>query len=115
MKNSLITKTVAIAALGLSALFSLSAGVQADDQKVTHDWSDAELALIKTNFPGQGDMALNKVNLALIYSLTGRVEEARTLYAEILKGRDNGFAMTLSGKPRQIKYIARDGLKRLGS
>ena len=45
------------------------------------------------------DQIFAKVNLAYIYSVTGRKEKAIALYNEILEGRDNSFAMTLSGSP----------------
>jgi hypothetical protein len=78
------------------------------------DWSSAEAELVQTDFAAK-DQILAKVNLAYIYGVTGRKDKAVALYNEILEGRDNSFAMTLSGAPRKVKYIAKDGLKLFGS
>lgn len=80
----------------------------------SQDWSGAEEELLATDF-SQEDQVFAKINLAFLYSTTGRVEKAMSLYKEVLDGRDNSFAMTLSGKPRKVKYIAKDGLKMLES
>lgn len=96
-------------------LSSLSvADDMATDKMVSRDWSSAEAELVSTDF-AEKDQVFAKVNLAYIYSVTGRKEKAIALYNEILEGRDNSFAMTLSGSPRKVKYIAKDGLKLLGS
>ena len=76
------------------------------------DWASAEEELLKTDF-GSEDQVFATLNMAYLYSITGRTDRAEALYQEVLDGRDNRFAMTLSGKPRKVKYIARDGLKRL--
>ena len=86
----------------------------ATDKITSRDWSSAEAELVQTDFAAE-DEIFAKVNLAYIYGITGRKEKAIALYNEILEGRDNSFAMTLSGEPRKVKYIARDGLKLLGS
>lgn len=84
----------------------------ASEKIAERDWSSAEAELVSTDF-GPEDQIFAKVNLAFIYSATGRVEQAHALYQEILDGRDNSFAMTLSGQPRKVKYIAKDGIARL--
>lgn len=84
------------------------------DQIASHDWSGAEMALVQTEFEAE-DEVFARINLAYVYSFTGRTEEAADIYREVLEGYDNRFAMTLSGKPRKIKYIAKDGLKNLSS
>ena len=84
----------------------------ASSKLAERDWSAAETELVNTEFSPE-DQIFAKVNLAFLYSVTGRTEKAMALYQEILDGRDNSFAMTLSGKPRKVKYIAKDGLKRL--
>lgn len=86
----------------------------ASEKIAERDWSSAEAELVSTDF-GPEDQILAKVNLAFIYSATGRTSQAQALYEEILDGRDNSFAMTLSGKPRKVKYIAKDGLEYLGT
>jgi len=86
----------------------------ATGKMASRDWSSAEAELVQTDFNAK-DQIFAKVNLAYIYSVTGRKEKAIALYNEILEGRDNSFAMTLSGSPRKVKYIAKDGLKLLGS
>jgi|TARA_R110002096_G_scaffold432240_1_gene648644 hypothetical protein len=86
----------------------------ASDKIASRDWSAAEEELISTDF-GPEDQIFAKVNLAFLYSATGRADKAQALYQEILDGRDNSFAMTLSGQPRKVKYIAKDGIKRLDS
>ena len=86
----------------------------ASDKIASRDWSAAEEELISTDF-GSEDQIFAKVNLAFLYGATGRADKAQALYQEILDGRDNSFAMTLSGQPRKVKYIAKDGIKRLDS
>lgn len=86
----------------------------ASEKIMARDWSSAEAELVSTDF-GPDDQIFAKVNLAFIYSATGRIEQAHALYQEILDGRDNSFAMTLSGLPRKVKYIAKDGIERLES
>lgn len=113
MKKTVKTTLIAALALG-AAPFAVSAEDSAKKQVKKYDWSKAEIALIKTDF-GKGDEALNKINLALVYSMTGRTNEARKLYQDVINGQDRGYAMTKSGKPRKIKAIARDGLKMLNS
>lgn len=95
-----------------SSLVPLQESSLASGKIASRDWSSAEAELISTDF-GQEDQVFAKVNLAFIYSATGRIEQAQALYQEILDGRDNSFAMTLSGMPRKVKYIAKDGIARL--
>jgi len=109
---------------GLS--FSMTASAAFDGQEVElksdvaanqlaqNDWSAAEHALLQGEVEKK-DAVFAKLNLAYLYSSTGRIEKAAALYQEVLDGRDNSFAMTLSGNPRKVKYIAADGLKRLSS
>ncbi len=97
-----------------SSLILLQESSIAADKIANRDWSSAEAELISTDF-GPEDQIFAKVNLAFIYSATGRIEQAHALYQEILDGHDNSFAMTLSGMPRKVKYIAKDGIERLGN
>ncbi|GHF11406.1 hypothetical protein GCM10017044_01450 [Kordiimonas sediminis] len=76
------------------------------------DWASAEAELLQSSLDDQ-DSVYAKLNLAFLYGTTGRSEQAAAIYQEILDGRDNSFAMVLSGKPRRVKAIAREGLKRL--
>ncbi|MCC3861767.1 hypothetical protein [Pseudemcibacter aquimaris] len=86
----------------------------ASDKLAARDWSAAEAELVSTDFAPE-DQIFAKVNLAFLYGVTGRKDQAVALYQEIIDGRDNSFAMTLSGMPRKVKYIAKDGLKMFGS
>ncbi len=95
-----------------SSLLLLQESSIAADKIAARDWSAAEAELVSTEF-GLEDQIFAKVNLAFLYSATGRIEQSQALYQEILDGRDNSFAMTLSGTPRKVKYIAKDGIKRL--
>ncbi|MEZ5756602.1 MAG: hypothetical protein R3D86_00115 [Emcibacteraceae bacterium] len=95
-----------------SSLILLQDNSMASEKIEARDWSAAEAELVSTDFAPE-DQVFAKVNLAFLYSATGRAEKAQALYQEILDGRDNSFAMTLSGKPRKVKYIAKDGIKRL--
>ncbi len=98
----------------LSSLVLLQESSVASGKIAARDWSAAEAELVNTEFSPE-DQIFAKVNLAFLYSATGRTEKAVALYQEILDGRDNSFAMTLSGKARKVKYIAKEGLKRLES
>ena len=93
-----------------TSLVLLQDGSIAAEKIAAQDWSGAETELLNTEF-GSEDKIFAKINLAFLYSSTGRVEKAAALYQEVLDGRDNSFAMTVSGAPRKVKYIAKDGIK----
>lgn len=77
------------------------------------DWSAAEAALLGLDVKEE-DKVFAKLNLAFVYSSTGRRDEAIALYGEILQDKKNPYALTASGKPRRVKTIARMALNGLG-
>lgn len=76
------------------------------------DWSKAEAALISADIAPE-DAVFAKLNLAFVYSSTGRPQQAVAIYTEILEGSDNPYALTVSGQPRRVKSIAQAGLDRV--
>ncbi|MEX0300373.1 MAG: hypothetical protein AB3N28_14965 [Kordiimonas sp.] len=76
------------------------------------DWSKAEAALMNTDVAPE-DQVFAKLNLAFVYSSTGRRDQAVAIYTEILDGKDNPYALTVSGQPRRVKTIAQAGLDRI--
>ncbi len=106
------------------AATAFDADIALDDTKVTsdqyaskelkaQDWSSAETALLGTNF-SKDDEVFAKLNLAFVYSTTGRQGEAVAIYREILDGKDNPYALLRSGHANRVKTIAKKALKRLG-
>lgn len=78
------------------------------------DWSKAEMALMNADIAPE-DEVFAKLNLAFVYSSTGRMDKAVAIYTEILEGKDNPYALTVSGQPRRVKTIAKAGLERLNT
>lgn len=78
------------------------------------DWSAAEAALMGLDVPEE-DKVFAKLNLAFVYSSTGRRDLAVALYNEILEDSKNPYALTASGEPRRVKSIARLALSKLES
>jgi len=76
------------------------------------DWSKAEAALLGAGVAKE-DEVFTKLNLAFVYSSTGRTEQAVAIYQKILASKDNPYAMTVSGEPRRVKTIAKMALLRL--
>ncbi len=76
------------------------------------DWSKAEAALLGSDVAPE-DAVFAKINLAFVYSSTGRADLAMNIYNEILEGKDNPYALTVSGQPRRVKTIAKVALARL--
>lgn len=76
------------------------------------DWSAAEAALLGLDVKEE-DKVFAKLNLAFVYSSTGRRDQAVALYSEILADKPNPYALTTSGKPRRVKTIARLALNGL--
>jgi|GEM_PF-691198 len=76
------------------------------------DWSKAEAALLGSDVAPE-DAVFAKINLAFVYSSTGRTDLAMNIYNEILEGKDNPYALTVSGQPRRVKTIAKVALARL--
>lgn len=76
------------------------------------DWGAAEQELLGLNVPEE-DKVFAKLNLAFVYSSTGRVDQAVALYNEVLAEKKNPYALTASGEPRRVKSIARLALAKL--
>lgn len=76
------------------------------------DWSAAEAALLNADVTAE-DAVFAKLNLAFVYSTTGRKDMAAAIYKEILDGKDNPYALTVSGQPRRVKTIAKVALAKL--
>jgi Tfp pilus assembly protein PilF len=90
-----------------------SAEELAKNQLANGDWASAEAALIGTEF-SQEDQVFAKLNLAFVYSATGRKDQAVALYNEVLAAKENPYALTNAGHSRRVKTIAKAALKRLG-
>ncbi|NVJ70480.1 MAG: hypothetical protein HWE08_09015 [Alphaproteobacteria bacterium] len=78
----------------------------------TGDWSKAEAALMNAGVAAE-DEVFTKINLAFVYSSTGRKERAVAIYNEILASKENPYALTVSGQPKRVKTIAKLALARL--
>lgn len=76
------------------------------------DWSAAEAELLGMNV-SEEDKVFAKLNLAFVYSSTGRRDLAISLYNEVLDSEKNPYALTASGKPRRVKSIAKLALANL--
>ncbi len=76
------------------------------------DWTNAEAALLGGEF-SEEDEVFAKLNLAFVYSTTGRKDQAVALYKEILASKENPYALLRSGEPRRVKTIAQTALERL--
>lgn len=71
--------------------------------------AEAQLVEERRMFPSHADLTLN---LAAIYARTGRIQQARALYADVLSQPDQ--SMMLSGQRTASSHaIATLGLKRL--
>ncbi len=77
------------------------------------DWSSAETALAGGGFAKE-DAVFAKLNLAFVYSTTGRQADAVALYQEVLGGKENPYALLRNGKTNRVKTIAKKALRRLG-
>lgn len=76
------------------------------------DWSKAEAALLNSGVAKE-DEVFAKLNLAFVYSSTGRSDLAVAIYNDILASKENPYALTRSGQPRRVKTIAKIALARL--
>lgn len=84
----------------------------AKSKVAAQDWGGAERELLGLNVPEE-DKVFAKLNLAFVYSSTGRVEQAVALYNEVLAEKKNPYALTAGGEPRRVKSIARLALAKL--
>jgi len=85
----------------------------ASKELASSDWGSAEQALLGAEF-SEEDQVFAKLNLAFVYSTTGRQDQAVALYKEILADKENPYALLRNGEPRRVKSIAETALKRLG-
>jgi len=86
----------------------------AADEMSTGDWSKAEAALLNSGVAKE-DEVFAKLNLAFVYSSTGRRDMAVVIYNNILASKQNPYALTVSGQPRRVKTIAKLALARLNT
>ncbi len=86
----------------------------AADELSSGDWSKAEAALLKSDVAKE-DEVFAKLNLAFVYSTTGRRDMAVAIYNEIISSKKNPYALTVSGQPRRVKSIAKLALARLNT
>lgn len=84
----------------------------ANEELKKRDWAKAEAALLGEQVAKE-DEVFAKLNLAFVYSATGRKELAVALYNEILAAKENPYALTRAGEPRRVKSIAKIALARL--
>lgn len=84
----------------------------ADKELKKRDWAKAEAALLGESI-AEKDEVFSKLNLAFVYSATGRTDLAVAIYNDILAAKENPYALTRSGKPRRVKTIAKIALARL--
>lgn len=111
-----ITLTATAISLGASRIAQASAFDPQDlanQELEAADWSAAEAALLGLDLNDE-DRVFAKLNLAFVYSSTGRRDLAIALYNEVLAEKKNPYALTASGQPRRVKTIARMALKGLG-
>ena len=87
MKNILNLTTATIAAIAFTATANAEATVADETKKLTNiaadelaaqDWSSAEAELLSSSFSPEEEV-FAKLNMAYLYSITGRVEQAQTL------------------------------------
>lgn len=104
--------TAATATEPMTATYSFEDQDFADKELKARDWSKAEAALVNPEFAKE-DEVFAKLNLAFVYSSTGRRDLAVAIYNEILASKENPYALTRSGKPRRVKTIAKMALARL--
>ncbi|MCK0068976.1 hypothetical protein [Kordiimonas laminariae] len=122
MKMKTIGTILSVTILSATAMAS-DAGFAQDNKADTNnyaakelkaqDWSSAETALLGKSFAKEDDV-FAKLNLAFVYSTTGRQTEAVAMYKEILNGKENPYALLRSGKTNRVKTIAKRALRRLG-
>ena len=107
--------------LAVAALVSLShvagatspAAPPADDVAFraiqAHDWATAEKQLL-AGLEKDPSNVFRQLNLAWVYSQTGRKDEAATIYQRILMSDRDLLAADQSGQGRSVKALAERGL-----
>ncbi len=82
-------------------------------QIMSGDFAAAEKMVKKqrNEFPDDADLMLN---LAVIYAQTGRINQARSLYNEVLDHADQSLVLA-QNRTASAHDIARRGLQRLGT
>lgn len=75
----------------------------------SNDWQSAEsiLASKLENDP------LKMINLAYVYRMTGRQDDAVSLYQQVLNMASNPYASRVDNAPLRVKTIARLGLEEI--
>ncbi len=107
----MFTALTAVEASGFAATEPAMSGDEdfANKEMAAGDWSAAEAALLNADVTTE-DAVFAKLNLAFVYSTTGRKDMAAAIYKEILDGKANPYALTVSGQPRRVKTIAKVAL-----
>ena len=100
-----------------AALFVAAPAVAQDDyngatQILQGDYASAEKVILKQQrmFPGDADLLLN---LARIYSVTGRTTEARATYSAVLARPDDLMDLPNAARPQSSHALAGAALRRL--
>ncbi|MFC3052767.1 hypothetical protein [Kordiimonas pumila] len=102
-----------VSAEEIRVAFDDTATSYAAQELSTGDWSSAEAALVGGEF-SEEDQVFAKLNLAFVYSTTGRRDQAVAIYRDILADKENPYALLRNGEPRRVKTIAMTALNRLG-
>ena len=114
-------KSIGLGVLAVAALLSLPqlasatspAAPPADDVAyraiIAHDWATAERQLV-AGLEKDPSNVFRQLNLAWVYSQTGRKEEAAMIYQRILMSDRDQLAADQSGQGRSVKALAERGL-----
>lgn len=73
------------------------------------DWTRAEAQLREARV-GNPDDPYVMLNLAYVLQMTGRTEEAETIYRQVLDMKQNPYAAMPTGHSKRVKHVAADGL-----
>lgn len=111
-----MVKTLQLVA-ATAALFAAVPAVAQDDyngatQILRGDYASAERVILEQQrmFPGDADLLLN---LARVYSLTGRTGEARATYRAVLARPDDMMDLPNAARPQSSHVLAGAALQRL--
>jgi hypothetical protein len=110
-------KTTLLPALAALAALSIGAPALADDDVAYHaiaaqKWDVAERELL-AGLEKNPQNIFRQLNLAWVYSQTGRKEEAAAIYQRILMTDRDRVAALPSGDPASVKSLAERGLQLL--
>ena len=111
-----MVKTLQLVA-ATAALFAVAPAFAQDDyngatQILRGDYASAERVILEQQrmFPGDADLLLN---LARVYSLTGRTSEARATYSAVLARPDDLMDLPNMARPQSSHALAGAALQRL--